>query len=91
LEAIDQKLTNIEFPLEDEDLEKGFMSISGGVFKGTVAAGDGIVFRMDRPTNKEVDGDVSSFFTRKGFYAYGVQAFVDSSCKFLSIAAVVGL
>jgi hypothetical protein len=70
------------------------MSIYGGVvFKGTVAAAgdDGIVFRMDRPTNKEVDGDVSSFFTRKGFYAYGVQAFVDSSCKFLSIAAVVGL
>ena len=62
------------------------MKISGGVFQGTVAAGDGVVFRMQRPCREAVDGDVASFFTRKGYYAYGMQAFVDSSCKFLSIS-----
>ena len=50
-EAIDDTFNNIEFPLEDEEklrkLEQGFMKISGGVFKGTVAAGDGVVFRMN--------------------------------------------
>ena len=41
------------------------MKISGGVFQGTVAAGDGVVFRMQRPCREAVDGDVASFFTRK--------------------------
>ena len=89
-EAIDASLNNINFPLGDEqglrDLEQGFMRISGGVFQGTVAAGDGVVFRMQRPHREAVDGDVASFFTRKGYYAYGMQGFVDSSCKFLSIS-----
>ena len=89
-EAIDASLNNINFPLGDEEglryLEQGFMRISGGVFQGTVAAGDGVVFRMQRPHREAVDGDFVSFFTRKGYYAYGMQAFVDSSCKFLSIS-----
>jgi hypothetical protein len=33
----------------------------------------GIVFRMQMPTNEEVDGDVTSYYTRKGYYAYGLQ------------------
>ena len=37
----------------------------------TVAAGDGIVFKMQKPTNEEAEGSVSSFFTRKGYYAFG--------------------
>ena len=89
-EAIDMNMNNINFPLEDEEklceLEQGFMNISLGVFQGTVAAGDGVVFRMQRPRREAVNGDVASFFTRKGYYAYGIQAFVDSSCKFLSIS-----
>ena len=89
-EAIDTDLNNINFPLGDEEklreLEQGFMNISGGVFQGTVAAGDGVVFRMQQPSREAVDGDVASFFTRKGYYAYGMQAFVDSSCKFLGIS-----
>lgn len=90
LEAIDLEFDNIKFPLGDEEalreLEQGFMRISKGVFQGTVAAGDGVVFRMQKPTREAADGDVASFFTRKGYYAYGMQAFVDSSCKFLSIS-----
>ena len=89
-EAIDTDMNNIVFPLGNEEklreLEKGFMNISRGVFQGTVAAGDSVVFRMHKPPKDDVDGDVSSFFTRKGYYAYGMQAFVDSSCKFLSIS-----
>ena len=90
LRAIDSELNNINFPLDDEDklreLEAGFNKISNNCFKGTVAAGDGVVFRMQRPSKEAVDGDVSSFFTRKGYYAYGMQAFVDSKCRFLNIS-----
>jgi hypothetical protein len=72
VEAIDELLDNIHFPIEDElklrELEQGFLSICGGKFPGTVAAGDGVVFRMDKPNKEEVNGDVASFFTRKGFY-----------------------
>ena len=90
LKAIDSNLNNINFPIDDEeklrDIEAGFNALSGGCFKGTVAAGDGVVFRMHKPHKDAVEGDVASFFTRKGYYAYGMQAFVDSSCKFLNIS-----
>jgi hypothetical protein len=89
-EVIDEALNNINFPMDDEeklkDLEAGFSKLSKGCFKGTVAAGDGVVFRMHRPAKEAVDGDVASFFTCKGYYAYGMQAFVDSKCRFLSIS-----
>ena len=89
-EALDSALDNINFPIEDEealrDIEAGFLNICNGRFPGTVAAGDGVVFRIQKPNKEAVDGDVSSFFTRKGYYAYGMQAFVDSSCKFRSIS-----
>lgn len=39
------------------------------------------------PTNKEVSGDVSSYYTRKQYFAFGLQAFCDSKCKFLMIAS----
>ena len=65
----------------------GFSSLSGGLLPGTVAAGDGIVFQISKPKSSQVNGDVSSFFTRKGYFAYGLQAFVSSTCKFLSIAS----
>ena len=90
MEYVDDILDNIKFPLENEaalrELEQGFLKISDGAFIGTVAAGDGVVFRMEKPAFEEVSGDVSSFFTRKGFYAYGMQGFVDSKCRFLSIS-----
>jgi len=28
---------------------------------------------MQMPTNEEVDGDVTSYLTWKGYYAYGLQ------------------
>jgi hypothetical protein len=85
--AIDQIIQNIHFPLDDElklrQLEQGFFTTSHNTFPGTVAAGDGIIFRMVKPTKVKVNNDVISFFTRKGYYAYGMQGFCDSNCKFL--------
>ncbi len=46
----------------------------------TIAAGDGIVFRMMMSTIEEVDGDVTSYFTRKGYYAYGLQVIFLLTC-----------
>jgi hypothetical protein len=37
--------------------------MTGGLFKGTVSAGDGIVFEITKPKADQVNGDVSSFFT----------------------------
>jgi len=90
VEAIDAVLDNIHFPLGDEaklrELEAGFNELSKWRLPGTVAAGDGVVFRMQRPTKEATEGDVSSFFTRKGYYAYAMQGFVDSKCRFLNIS-----
>jgi hypothetical protein len=93
LVALDKANNNIKFPIDDEaeleKLEAGFADICGGIFRGTVAAGDGIVFRTDAPSPDEVGGDVTSFYCRKGFYAFGMQGFCDSKLKFLSIAMKV--
>ena len=76
VEAIDHSLDNIKFPIDDEqklrNIEQGFLNLSGGCFPGTVAAGDGVVFKIQKPDAKAVDGDVSSFFVRKGFYGYQI-------------------
>ena len=89
-ECQDPFLNNIIFPTDLDGLtrlEAGFNNLSGGRFRGTVGAGDGVVFRMDKPHGEEVDDDVISWYTRKGYYAYGLQAFCDSNCKFLFISS----
>ena len=71
LKAIDNKLDNIQFPFYDEEklraAEQSFSKFSKGVFPGTVAAGDGIIFRTTKPSRKHVEDNVRSFYTRKGF------------------------
>ena len=90
LQAIDDVLDNIRFDYESaeamEDLEATFVKISKGAFRGTVAAGDGIVFRRTKPSVADVDGDVRSFYTRKGFWGHAVQAFCDGNCKFIHVS-----
>jgi hypothetical protein len=76
--SADPFLDNIKSPIhctaeELVTLENGFASLSQFKLRGTVAAGDGIVFRMVMPTNEEVDGDVAAYYTRKGYFAYGLQ------------------
>jgi len=82
LDAIDTcnnaYLDNIKSPIhvtaeELNRLEFGFAEMTDFKLRGTIAAGDGIVFRMQMPTNEHVDGDVTSYYTRKGYYAYGLQ------------------
>ena len=89
--SMDSFIDNISFPLDDpvklDKLAAGFSRLGGGIMEGTVAAGDGIIFKMVMPTNEEVDYDVKSYWTRKGFYAFGLQAFCDSNCRFVSIAS----
>ena len=58
---------------ELEALELDFAKLSKYQLRGTIAAGDGIVFRMQMPTNEQVEGDVTAYYTRKGYYAYGLQ------------------
>jgi hypothetical protein len=41
--------------------------------RGAIAAGEGIVVWMQMPTNEQVDGDITSCFTQKAYYAYGLQ------------------
>jgi hypothetical protein len=90
MQFIRNTMNNIVFPIGDiaklAQLESEFSSICNGTFRGTVAAGDGVVFKMKKPTKAEVNGNVASFFSRKGYYAYGLQAFCSATTKFLSIS-----
>jgi len=93
LELIDEKVDNIDFPVSDieklQQLESRFNELAEGHFTGTVAAGDGIVFPISKPAKEEIYEDVVSFFTKKDYYAFGLQAFCDADCKFLSICGGV--
>ena len=44
------------------------------------------MFRTFKPAAADVDGNVRSFFTRKGFYGHALQAFSDGNCKFVHIS-----
>jgi hypothetical protein len=90
--STDPFIDNIKSPIHAssealEEMEQGFAKLSQYNLSGTIAAGDGIVFRMIMPTNEEVDGDVTSYYTRKGYYAYGLQAFCDATCHFVMISS----
>eukprot|EP01040_Poterioochromonas_malhamensis_P015359 gene15359-17178_t len=93
LDAIDSVINNINFPMDNLDelreLETEFNELSNNLFIGTIAAADGVVFKMEKPRSEEVNGDVISFYNRKGYFAYGMQAFVSAKCKFLSISSRV--
>jgi hypothetical protein len=77
LNAIDHSrdplLDNIKSPIhatasELEALELDFAKLSKYQLRGTIAAGNGIVFWMQMPTYEEVEGDVTAYYTRKGSY-----------------------
>jgi hypothetical protein len=76
----------------NHSMQNGFASLSNYQLHGTIAAGDGIVFRMIMPTNEEVEGEVTACFTHKRYYAYGLQVeylinsllFTNSCNKFYS-------
>ena len=78
IEALDRVLPGIYFPFGDEaklaELEHGFAALSGGIFRRTVSAADGVLFRMDKPAEEEVYGDVASYLTRKGYFTHAMIA-----------------
>jgi len=96
LHAIDQStdpfLDNVKSPTMQtvealEKLEHGLVELCNFQLCDTVAAGDGVMFWMQMPTAEEVEGDVTSYFTHKGYYAFGLQAFCDSKCRFVMISS----
>jgi hypothetical protein len=54
-------------------LESGFASLSQFKLCGTVAVSDVAVFWTMMPTNEEVNRDVTAYYTRKEYFAYGLQ------------------
>jgi len=93
-EAIDDCVDNIIFPYNDhaklKELEATFEKFGGDfALPGTVAAGDGVVFKIQKPASKHVNGNVEAFWSRKGFYGIGMQGFVDGDTKFVCISCEV--
>ena len=91
-EAIDKRVDNINCDLSEENMKRlnaTFYKYGKGQIPHTVLAGDGVVFRMKKPSIIDADGNVTAFFVRKGYYAYGLQAFCDGDCKFHFICTQV--
>ena len=93
-EAIDECIDNIKFPYNDiealKKLERTFDKFGGDfALPGTVAAGDGVVFQIQKPVSADVEGNVEAFWSRKGFYGFGMQGFVDGDTKFVCISSEV--
>jgi hypothetical protein len=59
------------------------------ILPNTVGAVDGLVFQIDMPSPKEVGGDVKSYYVRKGFYGYGIQAMADADCRLMLLQATI--
>lgn len=101
MQAIDQVVNNIKFHVSgntvDDDVrmqalqqqEARFARLSYGLIRGTVAAVDGVVFRMKRPAKSDVNNDVRGYYVRKGYFAYGMQGMCDADCKFVSISSTL--
>jgi len=83
-------LNNITFPFSSHEKlsehAKTFYGVSTEL-PGTVSAGDGIAINIEAPTIDEVDGDVRSQFSRKGFYTYSVVAFCDAALRIMAVTA----
>ena len=75
----------LQFPWDDpeklSELELGFAKLSGGKFRGCTFSSDGFCIRILCP--RGVD-NVQDYYHRKKFYAIVVQAFVDSTGKFVA-------
>lgn len=91
IDAINKRLNNIRFPFSNHaKLNEHAKTFYDGVsteLPGTVAAGDGVAINIEAPTIEEVDGDVRSQFSRKGFYTYSVVAFCDAALRIMAVTA----
>jgi hypothetical protein len=96
LNAIDHStnpfLDNIKSPIhgtpeELSAMENGFAKHSKYQVHGTIAAGDGIVFRIIMPANEKVEGDVTAYFI---LYSQGILC-IWLKCRVLHQGNVVHL
>ena len=75
----------ITFPIRDtaalRNIADGFAGLSGGVFAGVVLAVDGVLIRIVKPSYNG-----SSYYSRKGFFGFNVQAGVDSERRIRSLS-----
>ena len=84
------KIKMYDYLDDDEALKKcseGFSIRSNGILKGAIGALDGWLVRIQRPSFFR-DGilNVTSFFSRKGFYALNVQVMVDDKKRVLWVS-----
>jgi hypothetical protein len=90
-ESTHAELDTIHFPFEDEMQlryhEATFKKHGGQHFPGTVAAGDGCGLCIEKPSDKEVGGNVKDHHTRKYEFAYGFLLFCDGHNHIMSVEA----
>lgn len=91
IDMLFQVLEMPQFPVNDvaalRDLASGFANKSDErVFEHCVGALDGWVPYINKPTDEDVDGLVSRYYYRKGFYGINVQAICDSNLRFTHIS-----
>lgn len=92
LNAIDRRVHNIEFKLDDNEQmlrqARDFQILADGHIEGCVAAGDGLLVEVRLPAAKDVPGGNNVvYISRKGWPAIAVQAFADAQKRFLYIDA----
>jgi len=82
MDAIDERLQNITFPLDDVNaltsIATGFKTRVNNPLWGCVGSIDGLAIRIAKPKSM----NARDFFNRKGFYSYNLQAMCDSHYRF---------
>ena len=90
IKAINSNVPNVQFPFKSQEKlrehARTFFAVTTEL-PGTVAAGDGICLNIEAPTLDEVQGDVRSQFSRKGFYTYSVVVFCDAALRIMAATA----
>lgn len=76
----------LQFPHDNTDaladLATGFARRATNPLEGCVAALDGLAIEIERPPSTRV-ANSQSYFNRKGFFSYNLQALCDSRYKFM--------
>jgi len=90
-EAIDKEYDNIQFSFKEADLNRQAATFDkyGELIRNVVAAGDGCVFRMRKPSKADTNDFVTGYYSRKGHYAWPIQAFCDGNKKFVYVESSI--
>ena len=77
--------SDLENPSRLEALAAGFERRSYGKIRSCIGAVDGLLLPIEKPANVEGDG-AARYFTRKGFFAWNVQAVCDADARFTHVS-----